>query len=311
MAAPDFDSLYRENRKLLWGLSYRLTGSTADADEIVQDTFVRAIEQPPADTASSLKPWLVRVATNIGIDRLRRRKETPYTGPWLPSVLDTSDLQPEPADSSPTPEGRYGELESVTLAFLLALEALSPKQRAVLILRDVFDYSVDETSAALDISEADVKTTHHRAREAMAGYDRDRLLPSRNVQQKSQAVLGNLLACLMNRDAAGIEKLLAADVKLLSDGGGQYSAARVPVEGAQKVAKFLLGIAAQRSTDMKIDIRTLNGLPAFVFTLEDTEPGQAPVFVWQVDLDAAGKIREFHALLAGDKVMGVVRGGDE
>jgi len=144
----------------------------ADADDLVQETFVHAMERPPARLEEPWRPWLVRVALNLGRDLLRRRKRRAYVGPWLPSPIDTGD-EASPPSHEPTfaegmsTEGRYDMLESVSFAFLIALEALSPRQRAILLLRDVFDYSVQETAVVLDLSEANVKTSHHRARRTM------------------------------------------------------------------------------------------------------------------------------------------------
>jgi RNA polymerase sigma factor (sigma-70 family) len=126
------DSAFRSHERFLWGLCYRMTGSAADADDLVQDTFARAIAQPPPDTTSSLRPWLVRVAMNLARDHLRRRRRRAYDGPWLPAPVDELPPAHEPAATT----ARYDLMESVTIAFLLALEALSPPQRAVLILRD-------------------------------------------------------------------------------------------------------------------------------------------------------------------------------
>ena len=144
---------------------------------------MRALERPPARTDEPWRPWLVRVAMNLARDLLRRRRRSPYRGTWLPSPIETGadDAPPAyeiPAESGSPTEGRYELLESVSFAFLLALEALTPSQRAVLLLRDVFDYSVRETADALGMSEANVKVTHHRARRAMAAYDRDRCVPT-------------------------------------------------------------------------------------------------------------------------------------
>ncbi|MEW6270578.1 MAG: sigma-70 family RNA polymerase sigma factor [Thermodesulfobacteriota bacterium] len=131
-------TLFREHQRFLWGLCYRLTGSAADADDLVQATFVRALERPPARTDEPWRPWLTRVAVNLGRDLLRRRKRRGYVGPWLPSPIETGEqplasFEPEIA-SGVTTEGRYDMLESVSIAFLVALEALTPKQRAVLLL---------------------------------------------------------------------------------------------------------------------------------------------------------------------------------
>jgi RNA polymerase sigma factor (sigma-70 family) len=157
------DAVYREHGQFVWGLCYRMTGSATDADDLLQETFARALASPPRDTGAPWRPWLVRVAVNLARDRLRRRKRTPYVGPWLPAPIETG----EQAAEDPDPEHRYGLLESVTFAFLMACEALTPRQRAVLLLRDVLDYSVEETARALAMGIPNVKTTHHRARAAM------------------------------------------------------------------------------------------------------------------------------------------------
>src|SRR5690242_15981723 len=113
-----------------------MTGSAADADDLVQETFVRALDRGPADRERDLLPWLVQVAMNLSRDHLLWRKRQPYKGPWLPAPIETEGLMQGERDVV-HPEARYGELESVSLAFLIALEALSATQRAVLILRDV------------------------------------------------------------------------------------------------------------------------------------------------------------------------------
>src|SRR5262249_52124466 len=116
-----------DDRKHLWALCYRMTGVAADADDLVQETMLRAIEKPPPDS-NEMRPWLVRVAMNLARDHLRRRKRRAYVGPWLPSPVDDDALE-IPVEAAGA-EGRYDLLESASLAFLLALEALSPKQRA-------------------------------------------------------------------------------------------------------------------------------------------------------------------------------------
>jgi RNA polymerase sigma-70 factor (ECF subfamily) len=128
---------YDEDKRFLWGLCYRMTGSAADADDLVQDTFVRALEKPPADMNAPLRPWLVKVALNLSRDQLRKRRRREYLGPWLPSPVLTEGDSPleieEGATSEMSPVARYDLLESVTLAFLLALEALTPYSVNLLI----------------------------------------------------------------------------------------------------------------------------------------------------------------------------------
>src|SRR5918999_880258 len=162
MITPD---VYESDRRVLWGMCYRMTGNAADADDLVQETFVRAIERSPRRLDQPLRPWLVRVAMNLSRDHLRARRRRGYKGPWLPSPVPTGEMcepQETPASYEPpappdeSPAARYDLMESVSFAFLLALEALTPSQRAVLLLRDVFDYSTEESAAALDLTEANV-----------------------------------------------------------------------------------------------------------------------------------------------------------
>src|SRR5262245_10243167 len=146
MSLPAYADALEPHRRHLWGVCYRMTGNAADADELVQETFTRALERPPVRTDEPWRPWLVRVAMNLSRALFRHGRRSPYRGTWLPSPIETGADDPPPAyeipaeSGSPT-EGRYELLESVSFAFLLALEALTPSQRAVLLLRDVFDYS--------------------------------------------------------------------------------------------------------------------------------------------------------------------------
>src|SRR6185369_1793492 len=131
MASPAITAdVFETNRGFLWGLCYRMTGNSADADDIVQETFVRTLKSPPPRTDEPLRPWLVRVAINLSRDYLRRRKKQDYVGTWLPSPIPTEEeplgsYEPE-ANPDESPAARYDMIESVTFAYLLALEALTP-----------------------------------------------------------------------------------------------------------------------------------------------------------------------------------------
>jgi RNA polymerase sigma-70 factor (ECF subfamily) len=290
-------ALYAEHQRFLWALSYRLTGCAADADDVVQATFVRALEHPPERTDEPWRPWLTKVALNLGRDVLRRRRRLRYVGPWLPSPIEAggeaalASYEPEIA-SGVTTEGRYDMLESVSMAFLVALEALTPKQRAVLLLRDVFDYSVAETVDALGISEPDVKTTHHRARRAMRAYDDRRCVPTREL----------------SGDTASAERLLASSVTALSDGGGEFFAARVPVVGRERVLKFY-GNVVQRRGDTVSRVALVNGLPALVSEFRHEIPRQATRLVTCFTVDDDGRIDRIYSILATRKLTAVRFGG--
>lgn len=302
VAAP-----FREHERLLRGLCYRLTGSAADAEDLVQETFLRALERPPARTDEPWKPWLVRVAVNLGKDALRRRRRLAYVGPWLPSPIETGteaegDLPSFEIAGEGGTERRYDLLESVSFAFLLALEALTPQQRAVLLLRDVFEYSVKETADALGLSEASTKTTHHRARRALEPYEQSRCRPSPELVARSTEALQRFLTSLMADDVAAVEAQLAEGVVALNDGGGEFFAARRPVVGASRVARLSSGVKRHGPEIWRWEIRILNGLPALVGERDTVTAKDAPRFVLRVDIDADGKIAALHTVLATRKL---------
>ena len=306
-----FAEAFDQHREMVWALCYRMTGTAADADDLVQETFARAIEHPPPknDPPSTWRPWLVRIAVNLARDHLRRRKRRPYVGPWLPEPiaidLDAPDVAPNDAASADT-EARYASIESVSFAFLIALEALTPQQRAVLLLRDVFDYSVRETAEALALSEPNVKTTHHRARAAMRGYDVSRTIPSPALQAKTQAALERFLTGLVSEDVAAIEATLAEDVLAMSDGAGEFTTARVPVSGRHKVALFFRNITRDGAASGRFALRVLNGMPALVaeLTANAARPGSglAPRTVLLLDINEGGQIRRLYSIVASGKL---------
>jgi RNA polymerase sigma-70 factor, ECF subfamily len=291
---------WARHRDALWALCYRLTGVAADADDLVQETFARALaERPRVDRP--LNPWLVRVAVNLARDLLRSRKRRGYEGPWLPSPVDDARLQAPLGDS---PESRYDAAESATFAFLLAVEALTPLQRAVLVLRDVAGYSVREVAEAVETSENAVKVTHHRARKAMESYERRRCRPDPTRAERTAAALEAVMAAVLSGDAAALEALLARDVRALTDSGGEYLAARSPLIGPQKVARFFLGVAAKggRTT---AEARQVNGLPALVIATEPTVPKQATRLLLRLDVDVERKVTDIHVVMARRKLAGI------
>ena len=301
---PTLSNDFHQHRKVLWDLSYRMTGSAADADDVVQETFVRALSRPPPRTDVPLLPWLVRVALNLARDLLRRRRRREYVGPWLPQPIElpaggAASLASESA------EVRYDRLESASFAFLLALEALTPRQRAVLLLRDVFDYSVRETAAALDVSEGAVKTSHHRARRSMQDYDRRRAPNAAARTAQTQRALAELMSAVIAADVARVEALLAADARLLTDGGGEYLAARKAIHGPKKIARGLVALARVGS-EISAELSWVNGLPAVVLHDHAPPPRHAPRLVLGVDTDHLGRIDAVYVVLAPAK-LGAVR----
>jgi RNA polymerase sigma-70 factor (ECF subfamily) len=298
------------DRRLLWGLCYRMTGNAADADDLVQETFVRAIEHPPRRLDEPLRPWLVRVAINLSRDLLRLRKRRDYTGPWLPSPVPTDSSEclasyEPPAPSEDSPAARYEMLESVSFAFLLALEALTPTQRAVLLLRDVFDYSTAETASALDVTEANVKVTLLRARRRMKEYDKHRAKLDPARQAATRHALEQFLYYLDASDAAGLERLLAEDVVSLSDGGGEVRAALQPIIGRDKLLRLIAGLSAKIQGKPRASFHTFNGLPAVLFEDVQSTATIATRYTMQIEVDDAGLIRKLDSVLAPHKLTAI------
>jgi RNA polymerase sigma factor (sigma-70 family) len=284
---------FDEHRSFLWGLSYRITGSSADADDVLQETFKSAWQHAP-EQLDDVRRWLMRVAVNASRDVLRRRKRRSYIGPWLPTPIDTADddVPPsyEPIVEGPTLEGRYDLLESASLAFLQTLDVLTPTQRAVLLLCDVFDYSASEVGAVLDASDGRVRQIHHRARRAMEAYDRRRAVPTAANRARTEQALQRFLALLAEGDVRGIERMLTRDVTAVADSGGEFTASLIPITGAAGVARFFARLAASRDGGVSVAIRSINLFPTAVLDFDAPLGRRPPRLALSVDVDRDGLI---------------------
>jgi RNA polymerase sigma-70 factor (ECF subfamily) len=239
------------------------------------------------------------VAVNLGRDLLRRRRRRRYAGPWLPTPVEEAV-----APAAAGPAARYDMAESVSMAFLVALEELSPTQRAVLLLRDVFDYSVREAARALGMGEPNVKTTHLRARRRLAAYDALRVRPTRELQEKTRRALERFLATLSSGNAAEVEALLADDVRSYADGGGEYAAAREVMRGRARVASLYVNLG-RKVRVTHAEVRSVNGLPAVVADFTDLPKGWPPRALIQCELDDRGLIRRIYSVSASRKLSAV------
>ncbi|GAB2871364.1 RNA polymerase sigma-70 factor [Myroides odoratimimus subsp. xuanwuensis] len=244
------------HRNLLFTVAYEMLGSAADAEDVLQETWLRwaAVDRDGVDRAEVREPraYLVRIATRLALNRLRtlQRRREAYVGPWLPEPLLTA---PDVADDV--------ELaDSVSTAMLLVLETLGPVERAVFVLREVFALGYDEIAAAVDRSPAAVRQIAHRARSHVESRrPRERVDPTRR-----DAVVARFLTAASTGDIQGLMDVLAPEVVLLSDGGGLVSAALRPITGRDKVLRFLAGIAASglAGEDVVVDVCLSNGAPA-------------------------------------------------
>ncbi|MHB1928648.1 MAG: RNA polymerase sigma-70 factor [Acidimicrobiales bacterium] len=235
------------HRSLLFTVAYEMLGSAVDAEEVVQETWLRWADVDQAEVRDP-RPYLVRVVTRQALNRLRslsRRRED-YVGEWLPEPLLTS---PDMADDV--------ELaENVSIAMLTVLETLGPTERAVFVLREVFETPYDEIAEVVGKTPAAVRQIAHRDRSHVAARR-----PRMHVDRaQPQAVVEKLMAVISTGDVAGLIEVLAPDVVLIADGGGQVAAARKAITGAEKVVAFL--DRAARIPDFVATIVWLNGMPS-------------------------------------------------
>jgi RNA polymerase sigma-70 factor (ECF subfamily) len=219
---------FERERPWLVGLAYRLLGSVADAEDVVQEAFLRAREVEDVRTPRAL---LTTVVTRLCLDEVRsaRRRREDYVGPWLPEPVATD---------APATDARAEVQESLSMAFLLLLESLSPLERAVFVLCEVFDLEMSEVAAATGRSEAACRQLLHRAREHLAaGRRRRRVEP-----EALQTAAGAMLMAIASGDLDGLTRLLLDDAKVTSDHGGKARAALREVVGADPAARMLIGL---------------------------------------------------------------------
>lgn len=242
-------------RNLLFTVAYEMLGSAADAEDVLQETWLRWVEVDPAQVVDH-RAYLVRITTRQALNRLRtmqRRKEA-YVGQWLPEPLLTTPDVAEDVELA----------ESVSIAMMLVLETLSPTERAVFVLREVFDVDYEEIAAAVEKTPAAVRQIAHRARRHV-----DARRPRRTVSAgKARAAVEAFRLALETRNLQDLLDVLAPEVVLVSDGGGVKQAALRPVVGAGKVARFYLGGSAKAGYTVTCELTAVNGSPALVVRLD-------------------------------------------
>ncbi|WP_107420161.1 RNA polymerase sigma-70 factor [Streptomyces parvulus] len=243
------------HRNLLFTVAYELLGSAADAEDVLQETWLRWTGVDLAEVRDR-RAYLVRITTRQALSRLRtlgRRKES-YVGEWLPEPLLTAPDVAEDVELA----------DSVSMAMMLVMETLTPTERAVFVLREVFDLGYDEIAEAVDKSQAAVRQTAHRARAHVAAR-RPRGVVSR---AESRDALDAFQRAVNTGDIQGLLDILAPDVVLLGDGGGIKQAVLRPVTGADKVARLLLGGLVKLPVAMSMDPAQVNGHPALLIRLD-------------------------------------------
>ncbi|MBU2666018.1 RNA polymerase sigma-70 factor [Actinoplanes bogorensis] len=278
-------SAFDEHRRLLFAIAYRILGSAGDAEDAVQETWLKWSAAERSDVADP-KAYLARIVTNQATDQLRTARRETYVGPWLPEPLPTS------AETDP---------DDVSMAMLVVLETLTPIERAVFVLREVFDFSYTEIASAVDRTEEAVRQSAHRARE----HVRARRPRFSSDRRRHRDATERFLAAATGGDINGLMELLAPDVTLWTDGGGKVRQARRPVSGAARVAAWMAGVAkvpyeGVDPADMRAEVIELNGAPGVVFS------GAGRVIATLTfDLDEQGRIREIFNVANPDKLRAV------
>ncbi len=244
-------------RSYLFAIAYRMLGSAMDAEDMVQETYIRA-QAAQTETIHSLKAYLTTILTRLCMDQLNlaRRKRELYVGPWLPEPIPTPET-PETVD----PEKRVELEESISLAFLVLLEQLQPFERAVFLLREVFEYEFAEIAAMLGKSEAACRRSFSRAKLHLREH-RPRFVASRQAQQQ---LLSSYVQAVETGEMQTLMSLLSEDVTLWADGGGRIKQAALrPIRGRDAVARFSLGTRRFWPENSRIELEELNGQTALI-----------------------------------------------
>jgi RNA polymerase sigma-70 factor, ECF subfamily len=282
-------AVFNEHRPRLYGIAYRMLGTRADAEDMVQEAYLRW-HRADVERLQAPEAWLVTATTRLCIDRLRaaRSEREAYVGPWLPEPLTGSGTAP-PADA-------HSELASdLSVAFLVVLERLAPEERAAFLLHEVFDSGYADIAGILGKSEAACRQIVHRARQRVQ-QDRPRFQVSEAARSR---LLERFLEALRTENQSALLSLFAADATWTSDGGGQAKAARKVVRGAELVSRFTLGIWRRYLKNQNHRLAVVNGQAGLV-----AFNGQQPSWVLSIETDGV-RILSAYAVVNPDKLKGI------
>jgi RNA polymerase sigma-70 factor (ECF subfamily) len=284
----DRERLLDELRPVSFAIAYRMLGSVSEAEDVVQETLLRVHQALDAgEHIASPRAYAATVATRLAINELqsaRARRET-YVGEWLPEPIITDGLD-DPARHAET-------ADSLSLAMLVLLESLSPVQRAVLLLHDVFDYGYPEIAAIVGKGEANVRQLATRARR----HVEQRRPRFQTTREQREELAARFFAAVDQGDLAGLEALLAADVELTGDGGGKVPALTQPLRGRSRVARMLVESVVARRPDVAVRIAEVNGGPGALYL----DAQQRLIGVMALDI-AGGQIAGISSIVNPDKL---------
>jgi RNA polymerase sigma-70 factor, ECF subfamily len=280
----DFRQVFEELRPAMFALAYRITGSSADAEDIVQDAFLRFHNSAPDEAIRSFKAYLATITARLSLNRLRdqrARRET-YVGEWLPEPLLTQE--------SPT-----SLAEDLSFALLVVLERLSPVERVAFILKSAFDFSFEEIAPIVGRNPVACRKLYSRGR-ARILEDRPRFPVDR---ERHRALLRSFEAAARGDDLTTLLELLSEGVVLHGDGGGKALGLKKPLVGAMVVARFVIALSHRLPADVQLHEMELNGAPAISFSSQGR-----PFVVIMIETEE-GRIRHIYAIANPDKISAV------
>ena len=252
---------FEPHRRYLVGIAYRMLGSVAEAEDAVQDAFVRWLDVDRA-SISEQRAYLARVVSRLCLDRMKsaRAQREQYVGTWLPEPIVGETLAP--ADAAPDPGEAASFAQDLSVALLVTLERLSPLERAAFLLHDVFDMDYAAIADVLERSEPAVRQLAARGRE----HVRDQRPRFAATEDATERLANAFHAAMLSGDLQAFAQTLADDAVFYSDGGGKRLAALNPIFGKEKILRFVVGVASKRApiTAAEVERTTINGLPGFV-----------------------------------------------
>ena len=287
---PSVSETFRELRPLMFSIAYRMLSSASDAEDAVQEAFIRyhrALED--GAVIESPKAYLSAVVTRISIDRLRSavvRRER-YVGQWLPEPLLTDDPAADPL-------AHAQQADSLSMAFLLVLERLNPVERAVFLLRDVFGYDYDEIAAIVEKSEANCRQLATRARRHVKA-ERPRF---EATAEQRDSLADRFFAAFTDGDLDGLVSMLAVDARTYGDGGGKAPQWSTPIVGAERIARLFLAMSKQlKAHELSVERHEVNGHPGAIVRTKDGE--LINVFILDI---GDGRVQAVRSVINPDKL---------
>lgn len=280
----DFAHIVNDHQARLVMLAYRMTGDYALSEDITQEVFLKLhARMDTLHTHDALGGWLITTTLNAARDALRHRKSLAYIGPWLPSPIPT-----EARADAHTSTDRLLSKEALNYNLLCLFEVLTPTQRATLLLRELCGYSTKECASALAMSASSVKTTLHRARQALGARGKGLWsAPDEEMRTRHADVLGRLMQALMTHDAKAVEALCKQDVTMWNDGGGEFISALRPIRSAAHVCRFFLARAPSAESIELVEFVECNGLLGIRMKLQQDNPRKATHLIILIDVEEA------------------------